>query len=83
MPAEKEEIVVLPDARTPFGRFGGSLKDLTATDLGVIAARGALDRSGVNPAEIDHVIFGNAQQTATDSGDPKGSRRTVAAISGR
>ncbi len=67
MPAEKEEIVILPGARTPFGRFGGSLKDLTATDLGVIAARGALDRSGVNPAEIDHVIFGNAQQTATDS----------------
>ena len=63
----EKEIVILPGARTPFGKFGGSLKDLTATDLGVIAARGALDRSGVNPAEIDHVIFGNAQQTATDA----------------
>ncbi|MCH7477552.1 MAG: hypothetical protein IIA14_05570 [SAR324 cluster bacterium] len=65
--AGEKEIVILPGARTPFGKFGGSLKDLTATDLGVIAARGALDRSGVTPAEIDHVIFGNAQQTATDA----------------
>ena len=65
--AGKKEIVILPGARTPFGKFGGSLKDLTATDLGVIAARGAFDNSGVSSGEIDHVIFGNAQQTATDS----------------
>ncbi len=43
MPADREEIVILPGVRTPFGKFGGSLKDLTATDLGVIAARGALN----------------------------------------
>ncbi len=65
--AGEKEIVILPGARTPFGKFGGSLKDLTATDLGVIAARGAFDHSGVSSGEIDHVIFGNAQQTATDS----------------
>ncbi len=64
---EEKEIVILSGARTPFGKFGGSLKDLTATDLGVIAARGAFDISGVSPDEVDHVIFGNAQQTATDS----------------
>jgi acetyl-CoA acyltransferase 2 len=62
-----KEIVIVSAARTPFGKFCGALKDLTATELGVIAARAALQRSGVKPDEIEHVIFGNVLQTSADA----------------
>ena len=52
------EVVVLEGARTPFGTFGGVLKDVTPTDLAVIAAKEALRRSGVEPAMIDNVFLG-------------------------
>ncbi len=61
------EVVVLDGARTPFGEFCGSMKDIIANDLGAIAARGALQRAGVKPDQINHVIFGNAQQTSGDA----------------
>ena len=61
------DIVLLEGVRTGFGSFGGSLKDLSATDLGVIAAQGALKRSQVDPAWIDHTIFGNVVQTNPDA----------------
>jgi acetyl-CoA acyltransferase 2 len=61
------DIVFLSGRRTPFGTFGGTLKDYTATDLGVLAARSALDSAGVDPGEIGHVVFGNALQTSADS----------------
>jgi acetyl-CoA acetyltransferase family protein len=61
------EIVLVGGCRTAFGAFGGSLKDFTATDLGVFAARGALERSHVSPEEVEHVIFGNALQTSNDA----------------
>jgi hypothetical protein len=48
----EKEIVVLPAARTPFGKFCSALKDLTATELGVIAGRAAIERAGVRPEEI-------------------------------
>src|SRR5688572_7529057 len=67
MPGLSQEIVILSAARTPFGKFCGALKDLTATELGVIAARGAIEGAGLRPDEIDHVIFGNAQQTSPDA----------------
>jgi acetyl-CoA acyltransferase 2 len=67
MPEPDKEIVILSAARTPFGKFGGALKDLTATELGVIAARAAMERSGVGLEEIDHVIFGNVLQTSADA----------------
>ena len=60
-------VVILAGVRTGFGTFGGTLKDFSATDLGAIAARGALARAGVSPADIDHVIFGNALQTSADA----------------
>jgi acetyl-CoA acyltransferase 2 len=63
----EKEIVILSAARTPFGKFCGALKDLSATELGVIAGRAAIERAGVHPKEIDHVIFGNAQQTSVDA----------------
>jgi acetyl-CoA acyltransferase 2 len=67
MPEPDKEIVILSAARTPFGKFGGALKDLTATELGVIAAGAAMERSGVGLEEIDHVIFGNVLQTSADA----------------
>jgi acetyl-CoA acyltransferase 2 len=67
MPVLEKEIVILSAARTPFGKFCGALKELTATELGVIAGRAAIERAGVRPDEIDQVIFGNAQQTSADA----------------
>jgi acetyl-CoA acetyltransferase family protein len=60
-----KDVVFLAGARTGFGSFGGTLKDFTATDLGVIAAKAALERSGAST--IDHSIFGNALQTSADA----------------
>ncbi len=61
------DIVLLEGVRTGFGAFGGSLKDLSATDLGVIAAKSALERGKVDPAWIDHTVFGNVVQTSGDA----------------
>ncbi|HEY8257225.1 MAG TPA: acetyl-CoA C-acetyltransferase [Gemmatimonadales bacterium] len=60
-------VVFLSGVRTGFGSFGGALKDFSATELGSIAARGALDRSGVEPGAVDHVVFGNVLQTSADA----------------
>jgi acetyl-CoA acetyltransferase family protein len=60
-------VVFLSGVRTGFGSFGGSLKDLSANDLGALAARHALSRSGLGAADIGHVVFGNALQTSADA----------------
>jgi acetyl-CoA acyltransferase 2 len=60
-------VVFLSGVRTGFGAFGGSLKELSATGLGAVAARAALERSGVEPASVGHVIFGNVLQTSGDA----------------
>lgn len=62
-----ENIVFISGKRTPFGSFGGSLKDISATDLGVIAAKATLEQAGVSPTVIDHVIFGNVVQSGADA----------------
>lgn len=61
------EVVFLAARRTPFGTFGGTLKDHSATEMGALAATAALEDSGVSVADIDHVIFGNALQTSPDA----------------
>jgi len=61
------DIVILDGARTPMAEYNGAFADISAIDLGVLAAREALARSNTDPAEIDHVIFGNAQQTSGDA----------------
>jgi acetyl-CoA acyltransferase 2 len=66
-PGREHGVVFLSGVRTGFGAFGGALKDLSATDLGVVAAKEALARSGVEPAGVDHVIFGNVLQTSADA----------------
>src|SRR5262245_57977752 len=60
-------VVFLSGVRTGFGAFGGTLKDLSATDLGVAAAGAALARSGVVAETVDHVVFGNVLQTSADA----------------
>ncbi len=72
-----KEIYFLGGARTPFAEYeggkngrgepGGRLKHLTANELGAHAARAALERAGVNPTQVDHVVFGNALQTSADA----------------
>ena len=62
-----QEVFLLAGVRTGFGSFGGTLKDFSATDLGVVAAQGALERARVAPGSVDHVIFGNALQTSADA----------------
>ncbi len=62
-----KEIVVLSAKRTPFGTFGGSLKDLSATDLMVVAAKSAIAASGVSTEDVGHVIVGNVVQTSADA----------------
>jgi acetyl-CoA acetyltransferase family protein len=61
------DIGIVSGARTPFGRYCGKLKDFTAQELGAIAGKCAVERSGVDPKEFDHTIFGNAQQTSGDA----------------
>ncbi|MEX0907331.1 MAG: acetyl-CoA C-acetyltransferase [Gemmatimonadota bacterium] len=62
-----KDIVFLSGRRTPFGTFGGSLREFSATDLGVHAARSALTAARVDAARVDQVIFGNALQTSADA----------------
>ncbi len=62
-----QNIVFVGAKRTPFGAFGGSLKELSATDLAVHAAVAALAAANVDPNDIDHAIFGNVLQTSADA----------------
>ncbi len=61
------EVVFLSGVRTAFGAFGGSLRNMSAIDLGVVASKGALEKAGVTPGDINHVIFGNVLQTSADA----------------
>ena len=60
-------VLFLSGVRTGFGSFGGTLRDFSANDLGTAAARGAIERSGLAPADFDHVVFGNCLQTSADA----------------
>src|SRR5437763_15309545 len=61
------DIAIVSGARTPMGRYCGKLKDFTAMELAAIASQEAIRRSGLEPAEFDHAVFGNAQQTSGDA----------------
>jgi acetyl-CoA C-acetyltransferase len=60
--AKDTDAVILSAARTPIGRFQGSLSSLPATQLGAIAVKAAVERAGINPADIEEVIMGNVVQ---------------------
>src|SRR3954447_23099303 len=65
--AQATDIAIVSGARTPMGRYCGKLRDFTAMDLAAIASQEAIRRSGVDPKEFDHAVFGNAQQTSGDA----------------
>jgi acetyl-CoA C-acetyltransferase len=60
------EVVITSAARTAVGRYGGSLKDQPPTDLGALAARTALERSRIEPDQVDQVVFGNVIHSAPE-----------------
>ena len=62
-----EKIVFISGKRTPFGAFGGSLKDISATELGVISAKATLEQAGLSAEKVDHTIFGNVVQSGADA----------------
>jgi acetyl-CoA C-acetyltransferase len=57
-----QEVFILSAVRTPIGKFGGSLASMTAADMGVVAAKAAMERAGVRPEQVTESIFGNARQ---------------------
>jgi acetyl-CoA C-acetyltransferase len=61
------DAVICEPVRTPIGRFGGSLKSLTAAELGAIALRGLLDRTGLDPAVIEDVVLGHCYASGEGS----------------
>ncbi len=65
--APSTDVFILDGARTPMADYNGAFADTTAIDLGVHAATEALKRSGVEPGQVDHVIFGNVLQTSGDA----------------
>ncbi|MEM7155831.1 MAG: acetyl-CoA C-acetyltransferase [Myxococcota bacterium] len=69
MPAKalSRDVFIVAAKRTPFGTFGGKLKNHSAIDLGVVAAKAALEAGNVAPDIIDHVVFGNVAQTSADA----------------
>jgi acetyl-CoA acetyltransferase family protein len=63
----KPDVFILGGARTPMTDYVGALKDVSALELGTVAARGAFDRTGVKPEWVDHAVIGNVLQTSKDA----------------
>jgi acetyl-CoA acyltransferase 2 len=61
------EVFILGGARTPMTQHVGALKDVSAIDLGAVASKAALERTGTKPEWVDHVVFGNVQQSSVDA----------------
>ena len=66
------DVYILSAVRTPIGKFGGSLASLSAADMGVVAAKAAIERAAVHPDQIEETIFGNARQAG---GGPNPARQ--------
>ncbi len=62
-----EEVLILDGARTAMCRYVGQFSDVSAIELGAVATKDAMERAGVDPSHIDHVVMGNAQQTSGDA----------------
>jgi len=67
-----QPVYILSAVRTPIGKFGGSLASLTAADMGVVAAKAAIERAGIQPGQVEETIFGNARQAG---GGPNPARQ--------
>ena len=61
------DVVILAGARTPMARYNGEFAGISAIDLGALASKEAIKRCGVDPKEIEHVVFGNVQQSSSDA----------------
>jgi len=66
------DVYILSGVRTPIGKFGGSLASMSAADIGVVAAKAAMERAGVQPNQVEESIFGNARQAG---GGPNPARQ--------
>ena len=66
------DVYILSAVRTPIGKFGGSLASQSAADMGVVAAKAAIERAGVQSQQIEETIFGNARQAG---GGPNPARQ--------
>src|SRR3990172_10127832 len=62
-----KDVFILGGARTPMTEYTGALRDVSALELGAIAARAAFEKTGVKPEWIDHAVFGNVLQTSSDA----------------
>ena len=67
-----QAVYILSAVRTPIAKFGGSLASMTAADMGVVAAKAAMERARVQPQQIEETIFGNARQAG---GGPNPARQ--------
>ena len=67
-----QAVYILSAVRTPIGKFGGTLAALTGADMGVVAAKAAMERAGVHPEQVEETIFGNARQAG---GGPNPARQ--------
>ncbi|MFQ6673431.1 MAG: thiolase family protein [Fidelibacterota bacterium] len=65
--AQYEDVYLLGGARTPFGKFCGSLGTVSPTDLGILASRAAIERCGIEPRDIQHITFANIIQAGFDA----------------
>jgi acetyl-CoA C-acetyltransferase len=66
------QVYILSAVRTPIGKFGGALASLSAVDMGVVAAKAAVERAGVDPHQVEETIFGNGRQAG---GGPNPARQ--------
>src|SRR4029078_8584134 len=64
--SDMEDVVIVSGVRTPIGKFQGAYSNLSASDLGAIAIKAAVERAGLSPQQVDHVIFGCVGQSAED-----------------
>src|SRR5258708_1313200 len=61
------DVVIVAGARTPMARYAGVFSDISAIDLAAHASKEAIRRSGADPGDFDHAIFGNVMQTSADA----------------
>ncbi len=67
MSMSSSDVFIIGGARTPMTEYVGALKDVSALELGAVASRAALEKTGVKPEWVDHVVFGNVLQTSSDA----------------
>ena len=62
-----DTVWIVGGARTPMTEYGGALRDVSALELGAVAARGAFAKTGTDPNWIEHVVIGNVIQSSSDA----------------